>query len=220
MLIILRIVFGLLAVYFVRDAMRVNHSILIAGDTTPAYYLGVFVIVGILNAFVWAPALGKKLSDPVTSMLTESTFVEHENLLMKLVRWVAGLGWNDLTARVAFLECVHNPDQPAGFVIGLAHARKGSWLEKVYARELFRFDNVQHVLWAFQVLKRHGIDPRPHRRPELNLALMAVDREEKPAPTPLALPAQRSPVVVKRNDRIQLFKGPTQLNPEPSDADR
>ena len=206
----LRIIFGVLAVYFVQDALKVNHGILISGDTTPAYYLMVFVFVGILNAFVWAPAIGSKLSDPLTSMLTESTFEQHDNWLLKMVRWVAGFNWNYLTCRLAFLECIHNPDQPAGYILGLAHSRPGSWLERVFAQELFRFDNTQNAIWAFNVLKRHGIDPRPHSRPEVNMTLLAADREVKPAPAPLPLPIAAKPPQQKRNQRIQLFSRPLQ----------
>ena len=84
-LIALRVVLGLVAVYFVHDATLVDKTVLKAGDTTPAYYLAVFVIVGIANALVWAPFLGKKVSDPITSVLTDSTYVEQENLLLKFL---------------------------------------------------------------------------------------------------------------------------------------
>ena len=216
MLIALRILFGAIAVYFVREAMKVDHSVLVAGDTTPAYYLGVFVVIGIFNAFVWAPYLGRKVSDPLTAMLTESTFEEHSNWFLRFVRWHAGFGFRPVTVALAFLECVHKPDLPAGFILGLAFARPGSWLEKVFARELFRFDNLQHSIWAFRVLKRHGVDPRPHKRPEINLALMAHERVEKPEPARLPVPVQNQPVRLRRNSRIQLFKpeSPTPTNPK------
>ncbi len=205
-LIALRILFGLGAIYAVRDAVLMDHSDLKAGDVAPAYYLAVFVVVGIANALVWALVFGRKISEPLTSMFTDSTYVGEENSLLKLLRWVQGRGHDWLTCRLAFLECIHNPDQPAAFAIGLAHARRGSWLEKVFARELFRFDNAQRCLWAFEVLKRRGVDSRPHSRPEINMAFVAAERVEKPVPELLAIPKGASPPKPQRNRAIKLFE--------------
>ena len=69
---------------------------------------------------------------------------------------------------------------PSAFVIGLKNARPGSWLEKVFAREVFRFHNTQHCIQAYLALKRHGIDPRPHPNQEINVALLSLDRPDRP----------------------------------------
>src|SRR2546425_1984417 len=43
--------------------------------------------------------------------------------------------------------------------------------------ELFRFDNAQNCLLAYEALRRHRIDPRPHHNPEVNMLLLSLKRE-------------------------------------------
>jgi hypothetical protein len=72
---------------------------------------------------------------------------------------------------------VRHPWRPAPFVIGMKNARPGSWLEHVYAREVYRFTNVDNCVRAYQVLRRHGRTPGPHARDEVNRLTAALEKE-------------------------------------------
>jgi hypothetical protein len=87
----------------------------------------------------------------------------------------------------------------------LKNARPGSWLEKVYALELFKFDNAQHCMMAYQALRRRGIDPGPHHNPEVTMVLLTLDREVRPAPEPIPVPPAAPAPPPKRDRRIRLF---------------
>jgi len=162
-------------------------------------------LLAIANAVVWAPYFGDALSEPLTGVMVRSTYVERKNYLLRLIHWLENRGHRRSTLFFCFLEGVHHPMRPTAFVIGLKNARPGSWLEKVYALELFKFDNAQHCMMAYQALRRRGIDPRPHHNPEVNMVLLTVDREVRPAPEPIPVPAAAPPPPPKRDRRIRLF---------------
>jgi hypothetical protein len=96
---------------------------------------------------------------------------------------------------------------PTAFIIGLENAREGTWFEKVFAREVYRFDNTQNCLWAYQVLKRHGVNPGVHPRPEVNLTLRSVEKEVAPPQPPIPIPPAPQTMPLERNRQIRLFEG-------------
>ena len=176
-----------------------------SGDLTNAFYLAVSVILAIANAVVWAPYFGDALSEPLTGVMVRSTYVERQNHLLRLIHWLENRGYRRLTLFFCFLEGVHHPGRPSAFVIGLKNARPGSWLEKVYALELFTFDNAQHCMMAYEALRRRGVDPRPHHNPEVNMVLLTFDREVRPALEPIPVPRAAPAPPPKRDRRIRLF---------------
>lgn len=207
MLILLRILFGVGLAYGL-EKVRENAQVAPdTGDLTNAFYLAFCVILAVANAVVWAPYFGSRLSEPLTGAITRSTYVERKNCLLQLLRWLDNRRWRRLALCFCFLEGIRHPDWPTAFVIGLGNARPGSWLEVVFAREVFRFDNAQHCLRAFQALRRHGLDPRPHHNPEVNMVLISVDREVKPEPEKIAVPPAAEAAPLKRDQRIRLFEG-------------
>jgi len=131
MLVILRIIFGLAAIYAVRLLWQNSQAHPETGDLTNAFYIALLVILAIPNAIVWAPYFGAKFSDPLTGVLTNSTYVERKNLSLRLIYWLQDRGFRRLTLFFRFLEGVHPPDRPTAFVIGLKNVKPGSWLEKV-----------------------------------------------------------------------------------------
>lgn len=205
MLILLRILFGAAFLYVIKEGREFAAANPEAGDLTSAGHVALAVILGILNAAVWAPYFGERISDPLTATITKGTYVERKNWLLHLALWSQKRGWRKLVLFSCFLDGIHYPDRPAAFVLGLKHARPGSWLEKVFAREVYRFDNVQNCIHAHQVLRRHGIDPGLHHNPEINLALMSLDRAVKPDPAKLVVTTAPPPPPLKRNRRIKLF---------------
>jgi hypothetical protein len=185
-----------------RDNARVAPD---TGDLTNAYYVALSVSLAIGLAIVWAPFVGGKLADPLAGVYTEGAFAEQRRRLLRLCRWLETRGWRRLATWFCFLEGVNHPWLPTAFVIGLRNARPGSWLEKVYAKEVFKFDNAQHCLRAYDALRRHGIDPGPHHRGDVNLLLRGHQRVVRPDPEPVALPPAPPPPAPKRNPRIRLF---------------
>jgi hypothetical protein len=206
MLVVLRIIFGIAFIYVIKEGRFFGAENTQAGDLTSAGYLALAVILSIANAAVWAPYLGDKVSDPLTGPMTRSTYVEPSNYLGRFIVWLQNRGWRRLVVFVCFLEGIHYPDRPGAFVIGMRNAKPGSWLEKVFAREVYRFDNAQHCVEAHRVLKRHGIVPACHHNPEVAMVLLSLERSVKPDPTKLAVPTHTDPPALKRNRRIQLFK--------------
>src|SRR2546425_9612258 len=73
------------------------------------------------------------------------------------------------------------------------------------ALELFRFDNAQNCLLAYEALRRHRIDPRPHHNPEVNMLLLSLKRELRPAPEAVSVPPAPPAAALKRDRRIRLF---------------
>jgi hypothetical protein len=122
-LLALRILFGGLLAYTIYEAWKNGQANLERGDLMNAYYAAVSVALAILNAMVWAPYFGAKLSDPLTGTITKSTFVERNNYLLRLIRWLDSRGYRALTRWLCFLEGVHRPSQPTQFTIGLNNAR-------------------------------------------------------------------------------------------------
>jgi len=204
-LIALRIVFGAALAYAFSNVWQNEQSAPQTGDLANAFYLAVCVILAIANAVVWAPYFGDRVSGPLTGMMTRGTYADRKNLLLRLIHWIERHRLRRLTRWFCFLEGVHHPDRPAAFVIGLQHAAKGSWLEKVYALALFRFDNARNCLLAYETLKHHGIDPCPHHNPEVNMLLLSLEREVRPEPEPVVVPPAPPAPALKRDPRIKLF---------------
>lgn len=205
MIVLLRIIFTGAFIYCAMQARDNARDNLMAGDLANAFWVGVAVLTAIACAIVWAPYIGGKVADPITGGLTSGEYVERKNRLLQLIRWLETNERSALLIRwLCFLEGVRAPWLPTAFNIGLKHSKPGSWLEKVYARELFRFNNTENCLRAFSTLMARGIDPRPHPNPDVNAVLLsaertsAADRETMPlAPAPPAPP-------LKRDGRIQL----------------
>lgn len=206
MLVLLRIVFGAAFFYVIKEGRFFGAQGSQSDDITSAGYFGLAVIFAIANAAVWAPYIGARLSDPLTGMLTQGSYVERINYLLRIILWLQERGHRRLLLFFCFLEGIHHPDWPAAFALGFKHAKPGSWLEKVFAREVFRFDNAQNCLQAYQALKRMGIDPGRHHNAEVNLVLMSTDRTVKPDPAKIVVVPHLAPASVKRNPRIRLFK--------------
>ncbi len=208
MLVLLRILFGAALLYEMVEGARAAPTSQGAGDTTGAYYLAICVTLGILNALVWAPYLGAKVSGPLTGMITESTYVDRTNWVLRIIRALDARQHRRLARWICFLEGVRHPNAPTAFVVGLKNARPGSWLEKVFAREVFRFNNSQNCMDAYAALKRHDIDPRPHTNQELNILLFSMEKPPRPDAAILAVPHAPPAPPLKRNPRIRLFKRP------------
>jgi hypothetical protein len=207
MLIILRILFGVALAWDFQKVVENADAAPMTGDLTNAFYLAVGVLLAIANAVVWAPYFGERISDPITGTITRSTYVGRRHYLLDLLRWADAKGYRRCAIVLCFMEGVLRPDWPTAFVVALKNARPGSWLEKVFALEVFRFDNAQNCMLAYRALQGHGIDPRPHHNAEINLLFVSLEREVRPEPTKLAVPPAPDLPRPRRNRRIKLFEG-------------
>jgi hypothetical protein len=205
MLFILRILFTSAFIYCVLQARDNARTNMVSGDMDAAFWVGIGVILAILCAMVWAPFFGEKVADPISGGLVNSDPIDRKNRLVQLIRWLEKKEKAPMLIRMlCFVEGVRRPWLPTAFNIGLAHAKPGSWLEKVYARELFRFNNAENCLRAFAALQRHGIDPRPHPNPDVNTVLMATERGAAPEPDAMHIAPAAPPPTLKRNERIRI----------------
>jgi hypothetical protein len=217
MLIVLRILFGGALAYMlaeVRENAQLHPN---TGDLANAGYLAICVALGIANAVVWAPYFGAKISEPLTDPITTGTYLDEKNRFLQLIRWFEARGHRRWTLFFCFLEGVRRPWMPTPFVIGLKNSKPGTWLEKVFAREVYRFNNTQNCVVAYEALQRHGLRPDPHPNPEVDLALLALHKPVRPESPPVPVPPAPPTPPLARNPRIQLFEaeesGPAKTAP-------
>lgn len=159
-------------------------------------------------AILWAPVIGDKLSDPITSTLTHDTSVAAApNHLVGWIHRCQRRGHHRLALLLVFAEGIRNPTLPQPALLGLRSVRPGSFLEKCFAKEVYNYNNIQNCVHAYTILKeRHGVTLPPHKHPEVNLAIMNLSRERAPEPAKLQLKPAEKPALPARNYRIRLFR--------------
>jgi len=204
MWILLRIFFGGLMYWAFQEARLNARGNTLSADVLNAYWVGVVVGLALLNGIVWAPYFGERVSDPLTGGTINAEFTEEKGWLLKMIRYAQNRGWRAITRWLCFVECCRSPWRPTAYIIGLTNARENSWLEKVFATEVFKFNNAQNCLIAYRALKRHGIDPRPHQSPGVNLVLVSEEHEVRETPAAIEVPPAPEPPKIKRNERIKL----------------
>lgn len=216
MLALLRILFGFALFSVFSKAVQTAGPLPVpeTEGTTDAGFVALAVGIGILNAIVWAPFIGHLLADPLTGAFTTGHPADFRNTLVQFVNKLAARRWRRTALFFAFFEGIRHPDLPAAFVLGLRESRPGSWLEKVFAREVWRFDNAENCLRAWRILSQRGVALGVHRRPEVNLLILSVQREKSPTPQALNLVAAPPPPPPPRNEKIQLFSGAPGPMPE------
>ncbi len=202
MIVLLRLLFGAAMLYVLALTISAADSGS-AGDVAPALYVALCVIVGLANAIVWTPWIGGKIADPLTSVFTADSASGKPNAWLRFARFAEARRWRRLALVTAFCEGVRHPDQPGAFNVGLRAAKPGSWLEKIFATEVYRFDNARNSVRAYQILKAHGKRPPPHRNKEISGVLMSLDRSQRPKPAVLTAPKASSPAP-ERNRSIKL----------------
>jgi hypothetical protein len=180
-------------------------------DLDSAFWLALALVAGLAAAATWAPVLGARVASPITDVLNDGTVMTDHSRLLRAIRWCERRGHRRLALLLCFWRGVLEPDLPGHFLIGLRQARPGSWLERVFAREVFRFSNVRAAMRAHDILRlRHDEDPGPHPHTEVNLALLSTERQDRPEPEPLPVPAAAPPPRPARNPAIRLFAGADQ----------
>lgn len=207
MLVLFRIFFTLLFLGLLGMTAR-KSSANLNDDVTNAGYFALCIIVGLAASMTWAPVLGRLVAGPLTGTMTDGSVSEDRTWLIRFARRSEARGRRRTALAAAFFEAVRFPDLPAAYVIGLNNAAPGSFLERVFAREVWKFNNIVNCIRAHQVLRlRHNVDPGAHEVPEVNLALLAHVREPSPDPGTLPIPEAPPQPLPGRNARIRLFDG-------------
>lgn len=175
-------------------------------DITNAGWFALAVITGFAASLTWAPLLGEMVAGPVTGLMKDGLPSQDNSWRIRWIRHCEARGWRRLTVALAFVEGVLEPHLPAAFVVGMHNARPCSWLERVFAREVWRFNHVGNCVQAHDILAlRHDRRPDVHPVPEVNLALLAHLRVPPPTPDPVNLPPAPPPPPLKRRRSIRLF---------------
>jgi hypothetical protein len=202
---LLRCSLTLLFVYSMSRAL-VRYPGLSGGDII--FLLGYALAGSIFVAILWAPVIGAKLSDPLTSALNSETSIPADpNRLVATIRWLQNRRWHRLALLLVFIEGMRHPKLPQPPLLGLRSVKPGSFLEKCFAKEVFKYNNVQNCLYAYKVLtERHGITPRLHQQPEVNLAISNLTREPRPEPAKYKVKSAAAQQRTGRNPRIKLFE--------------
>jgi len=171
------------------------------------FLLGYALAGSVFVAILWAPVIGQKLSDPLTSTLnSETSLPPNTNDLVQTIRWLQSRGWHRPALFLVFVEGIRHPTLPQPALLGLRSAKPGSFLEKCFAKEVFRYSNIQNCLCAYKILReRHGITPPLHAQPEVNLAISNLSRERPPEPAKYELTTSLAKPPAERNPRIKLF---------------
>ena len=205
MLFLVRIPLTILFAYTLIKA-TLRYPELLGGDVV--FLLGYGLAGAVLMAILWAPVIGEKLSDPVTSTLTQETSLPPQtNQLIRWITWLQIHGYHRPALVLVFVEGIRHPDLPQPSLLGLRSVRPGSLLERWFAREVYKFNNVQNCLHAYKILtERHGKCPPLHKHPEVNLAVMNLNREPPPEPAKIPLKPSEQTARPERNRRIKLFE--------------
>lgn len=181
-----------------------------------AGWLALVLVTGIAAACTWAPVLGAHVAGPLTGLMTDGTVRDVRHGWMPAARWCVARGWRRLAVILCVLEGIRDPHLPAAFVIGMEQARAGSLMERLFAREVYRFSNVRNCIHAREILQvRHGEDPGVHGAAEVEIAIRVSHREPRPELPPLAVPGAGPIPLPTRNPRIRLFEGATPAHSKP-----
>ncbi|HZR19881.1 MAG TPA: hypothetical protein VFE51_21530 [Verrucomicrobiae bacterium] len=172
------------------------------------FLLGYSLAGAVLMAILWAPVVGEKLSDPITSTLNSDTSVPPDpNRWVQAIRWLQHRRYHRLALLLVFMEGIRHPTLPHPALLGLRSVRPGSLLERWFAREVFNYNNIQNCLQAYRILtERHGIIPPMHRQPEVNLAISGLTRQPPPEPAKYQVPQAAPKTPPAGNSRIKLFE--------------
>jgi hypothetical protein len=172
------------------------------------FLLGYALAGSVIVAILWAPVIGDKLSDPLTSSLSsETSLPPNTNQLVQSIRWLQRRGWHRPALFLVFMEGLRHPTLPQPALLGLRSVKPGSFLEKCFAKEVFRYSNIQNCLHAYKILtERHGMTPRQHPQPEVNLAISNLTRERPPEPAKYKVVTAATKPAAERNPRIKLFE--------------
>ena len=206
MLTFLRIVFTGAWIFFFLLARHNAADHPQTGDLLNAFYLAIIVAIGLAVGAVWTPYFADVLCGPLLGTITEIPVVDDRSKLRRLTNWALRRRHRRLALFLCLMDGIFHPDSPGPFLTGMHQAKPGSRLERILAREVFRFENAVNCAEAVKVLERHGLKPGRHWSVSINFLLTQRRMTQRPPAEVIALPRQNSVVAVPRNPKIKLFR--------------
>lgn len=176
------------------------------GDLANAFYLAVIVAIGLAVGAVWTPYFADVLCGPLLGTISDSPRFTDNSNVRRLTDWALRHGYRRLVLLLCVVDGLFHPDSPKPFLTGMKQARPGSWLERIFAWEVFRFENAENCAEAEKVLARHGVKPGRHWSVSINYLLTQRKMILRPPAEIIALPRQNTAVPVRRNPKIKLFR--------------
>ncbi|MBX3732814.1 MAG: hypothetical protein KF791_09475 [Verrucomicrobiae bacterium] len=205
MLVLLRIVLTTTFVLVLHRASE-ESSANLNNDVTNAGWFALAVVAGFAASLTWAPLLGEMVAGPVTGLMKDGSPSTANSWLISWARHAGARGWRRTALVLAFADGVLRPHLPAAFVLGMNNARPCSRLERLFAREVWKFNHIGNCIRAHDILAlRHDCRPSVHPVPEVNLALLAHLREPPPDALPVTLQPAPPPPPLQRRRSIRLF---------------
>ena len=187
------------------------------GDMANAFWVAFCVITGLLASLTWAPLIGDRMVEPVSGGLRDTVILDRPRRLMRLIRWFEARRFRRFARWLCFIEGVRRPWLPGAFVTGMNNARPGSWLEFVYAREVFRFNNLENCVKAHEIMRRRGVSPPPHANADVQFYLTSLEVAARPGAPAVSVPPASDPPL-RRNPRIRLHDDNDAPPTPPTDA--
>jgi hypothetical protein len=162
------------------------------------------LILSLPTSALWAPLIASMLCGSLAGIMGDDASIEPNYGLMSLIEWARERNCRSLVVLLCVIKAFLEPDLPSAFLLGMEYTKRGSWLERFFAEQIFRFDNTQNCVKAAEVLKRHGVNPGRHPNPEVNLLLSSASRK-----TAMPSASPPSPVVPPKVGKKTTFKVPT-----------
>ncbi len=189
-----------------------------SGDLMNAFYLAAILAVGLAVGAVWTPYFADVLCGPLLGTISEIPQLNDDSRLRRLTNWALRHRHRRLVLFLCCVDGLFHPDLPRPFLTGMHEAKPGSRLERIFAREVFRFENAVNCAEAEKVLDRHGIKPGRHWSVSINYLLTQRKMVLRPPADVIALPRHNKQVPVPRNPKIKLFRRAGSTNSKVSPA--
>lgn len=203
---LLRLGFGAWMVWAVLGAIELSHG---TGLTRASMGLvGVsaleLMLLGIANAVLWTPVIGRAIAEPVAGNFTRSSPSWERSRIYKTIMRLERQKRHLMASWVAWFTGIFKPMEPEVFYVGLQNARPGSYLQRHFARKVYGFMNARRCLEAFSILKSLGCEPPKHREQSINSIILAFDKPGSNPVEKVFVPNLPPPTELVRNPRISL----------------
>jgi hypothetical protein len=140
-------------------------------DNAVIFCFATALLLSIPVSAVWTPFLANILFGGLVEMMSDGNDFPVDDYVVSWIEWMKRRKFRRMVVLLCFIEAVLHPELPAPFIIGMKHAKPGSWMENFFAWRVFRFNNARNCKLALEILRRRGFDPGAHPDPQVNLLL-------------------------------------------------
>lgn len=165
-----------------------------SGDLAALGYMVIGILLSIAMSAVWTPWLADFLCGSL-NVLDDCTYIESKSRLNSMIDWASRRRLYSFVVLLCLLKGYLRPELPSTFLRGLKHSKSGSWLQRIFARRVYRFNNSQNSLRAAKVLQEQGENPGMHQNPEVVLLMLQEKRKKLEKTQRIRIPAPRRPLL-------------------------